>query len=116
MADELRFMVVLATVPSESVGRDIARDVVAKRLAACVNIVPGVVSVYEWEGRMEESGEVLLIMKTTEDRMDALIRGIKELHPYEVPEIIALPIDSGFEPYLKWVRSNTTLSESKEAI
>jgi periplasmic divalent cation tolerance protein len=100
-----RFFVVLSTVPSESVGRDIAREMVAGKLAACVNIVPGVVSIYDWQGRIEESTEALLIMKTTTEKVKSLIENVKRLHPYEVPEIIAIPIDDGYAPYFEWIQS-----------
>jgi periplasmic divalent cation tolerance protein len=114
MADEREILVVLSTVPSESVGRDIARNLLTGGLAACVNIVPGVVSIYEWDGRMEESSEAILVIKTTTDKVDALIGSMAKLHPYDVPEIIALPVQNGYKPYIDWIKSVVSMPSCKE--
>jgi periplasmic divalent cation tolerance protein len=114
MVDERDIMVVLSTVPSESVGREIARDIVGGRLAACVNIVPGVVSIYEWDGRMEESSEAVLIIKTTADKVEALIDRLAKLHPYDVPEIIAMPVQDGHKPYIDWIKSAVGMPSDRE--
>jgi periplasmic divalent cation tolerance protein len=106
MERDTDFVVVLSTAPSEEVGRKIARDIVRARLAACVNVVPGVVSIFEWKGKLEEENEVLLVMKTTRDRAGEVVRKVVELHPYEVPEVIALPIVEGNPEYLSWVLSS----------
>lgn len=100
--DELR--TVLMTTPDGETGARIARLLVEERLAACANIVPNVTSIYRWEGEVQESQEVLLILKTTAARTRDLTRRAVELHPYDVPEVLALPVLSGFEPYLDWVR------------
>ncbi|XP_075771769.1 protein CutA homolog isoform X2 [Pelodiscus sinensis] len=91
------------TCPNESVAKDIARALVEKHLAACVNIVPQVTSIYEWKGKIEEDGEVLLMIKTRSSRIPALTDFVRSVHPYEVAEVIALPIQQGNAPYLQWV-------------
>jgi periplasmic divalent cation tolerance protein len=107
--------VILCTVPSHKVGTDIAGTLVTKRLAACVNIMPGLTSIYEWEGKLENEAEFLLIVKTSDDRIPDLVRKIEEIHPYDVPEIIALPVNSGSEPYIKWVINSVNDEPATEA-
>uniref|UniRef100_A0A914CYP5 G-protein coupled receptors family 1 profile domain-containing protein n=2 Tax=Acrobeloides nanus TaxID=290746 RepID=A0A914CYP5_9BILA len=99
------FSVVYVTVPSIEVGKKIAHEVVKSRLAACVNIVPGVTSIYEWKGKLEEDNELLLIIKTKSDQLENLKSSIVKIHPYEVPEFISLPIETGSDPYLKWIEN-----------
>lgn len=99
-------MVVLVTCPSGSVARRLATSMVKQRLAACVNIVPRLQSVFRWRGKVEQATEALLIIKTTARRFPALARGIRAGHPYDVPEIIALPITQGSAPYLAWVANS----------
>jgi len=82
-----------------------ARALVGERLAACVNVVPGVVSIYRWEGEVRRDEEVLLVLKTTVGRVEALRERVVALHPYEVPEVLALPVDQAHESYGAWVRS-----------
>ena len=84
-------LVVLVTAPSEAVGLDLGRTLVDEHLAACVNVVPGLTSVYLWEGRREETAEALLLIKTRPEGYAALQRRILELHPYSVPEVLGLP-------------------------
>jgi periplasmic divalent cation tolerance protein len=103
-------LVVLVTVPSSEEGTRLARIVVESRLAACVNVIPGVTSIYRWEGRVEESGECLLIMKSDADRYPDLEDRIRSLHPYDVPEIIALPVEKGSPAYLDWIRRSLDAS------
>uniref|UniRef100_A0A1I8AQ40 Protein CutA n=1 Tax=Steinernema glaseri TaxID=37863 RepID=A0A1I8AQ40_9BILA len=104
--------VVYVTVPSMEVARNISRSIVGGKLAACVNIVPGVTSIYEWENKIEESSELLLIIKTREEAIEELKKEVHRLHPYDVPEFISLPIEEGSEPYLKWVKDQTQFSPS----
>jgi periplasmic divalent cation tolerance protein len=87
--------------------RRLARALVEQRLAACVNLLPGVQSVYRWQGNIEEEGEVTLLIKTTEARYAELEAAIRALHPYELPELIALPVAAGLPAYLHWIRQET---------
>lgn len=96
-------VVVLVTVPSRELGEEIGNALIAERLAACVNIVGPVRSVYRWQGEICREKEHLLIIKTVRDRYAALERRVRELHSYEVPEVIALPVHAGSEAYLGWV-------------
>ncbi|MBI4004124.1 MAG: divalent-cation tolerance protein CutA [Candidatus Omnitrophica bacterium] len=99
-----RCIVVLVTCPTRAVARRIASAVVTKRLAACVNVIPGIQSTFRWQGKIDRCREVLLIIKTTAPRLAALRRAVLSLHPYDVPEVIALPLVDGHPPYLTWVR------------
>lgn len=96
-------LVVLVTVPSVEAGHSIARALVAEHLAACVNVVPGLRSVFFWEGRLQEEPEALLVVKTRRECYDALQRRVIELHSYSVPEVLALPVEAGSPTYLAWV-------------
>jgi periplasmic divalent cation tolerance protein len=96
-------LIVFVTCPTRDEGETIARSVVEEKLAACVNVLPAVRSCYVWEGRTTWSEEVLLLIKTTEERFLALQSRIREVHSYEVPEIVAVPIEVGLDKYLKWV-------------
>jgi len=100
-SEEVR--VVLVTAPDEETARAIAVAVVAERLAACVNLVPAVRSIYRWEGRVEEEAEVLLVAKTAESTLAALTERVRALHPYDLPEVLALPAVGGSDAYLRWV-------------
>ncbi|MBI2358268.1 MAG: divalent-cation tolerance protein CutA [Deltaproteobacteria bacterium] len=99
--DEL--LVVYVTVGSAEEGERISRALVEERLAACVNRVRGIRSVYRWQGKVEENEEELLIIKTTKGLFDRLKQRVQALHSYEVPEIIAVPVVMGNESYLKWL-------------
>jgi len=98
--------VVLITAPNQEVARSIARALVEERLAACVNLVPGLTSIYRWQGEVVEDQEVLLLVKTTTFAFPRLKERVLALHPYTVPEIIALPIAEGHGAYLDWLREN----------
>jgi len=102
MATDVR--TVLLTAPDADVAERLGRALVEERLAACANIVPGVVSVFRWDGRVQREAEVLVIVKTTDERVEDLRARVVELHPYEVPEILVLPVLAGHAPYLQWVR------------
>jgi periplasmic divalent cation tolerance protein len=109
MARDDRFCIVLVTCASAAEARKIAEVVVNKRLAACVNILPAPVeSVYRWKGKLQESRERLLIIKTSKARMQALEREVLRLHSYETPEFIALPISGGSSKYLSWIAQSLT--------
>jgi periplasmic divalent cation tolerance protein len=99
-------IVVLTTCAVESDAQRMARALVDGRLAACVNVVPGVRSFYHWKGKTESSEEYLLIVKTSRDLFGALRAEMEKLHPYEVPELLALPVVAGAEDYLSWLQSN----------
>lgn len=100
-------LVCLCTCPDEASAAAIAGALVRERLAACVNRLPAVRSTYRWQGRVEEAEEVLLLIKTTKDRLDDLIGRVQALHPYELPELIAVEAQGGLTPYLTWVDEQT---------
>jgi len=100
--------VVLVTTPSAEAGLELGRVLVDERLAACVNVLPGVTSIYRWEGKREEAAEALLLIKTGQDRYAALERRVLELHPYSVPEVLALPIQTGAPAYVRWIQESVT--------
>lgn len=100
-------VLVLSTVARHEDADRIARALVDRRLAACVNLVPGVRSIYRWKGGIESDDELLLVIKSTSDRLEALREAIVSLHPYEVPELIAVPIEFGHAPYLAWLEEST---------
>jgi periplasmic divalent cation tolerance protein len=99
-------IVVLTTCASEQDAERLARALVGEQLAACVNVVPQIRSFYRWKGELETAGEFLLIIKTSRDLFDALKLELERLHPYEVPEVLALPIVAGGENYLNWLGQN----------
>jgi periplasmic divalent cation tolerance protein len=100
-------IVVLVTAPSTDVAAEIARTVVEERLAACGNVLPGVRSIYRWEGKLQDEPEVLLVLKTQRRHFSALRDRILALHPYDVPEVIALPVEAGSAAYLDWITKST---------
>ena len=93
----------LSTAGSEKEARKIANHVVQNRLAACVNIIPGIRSIYRWEGKVNEEAEVLMVLKTEKSRLPLLKKAIKSLHSYQTPELIALKIEDGMPEYLAWL-------------
>jgi periplasmic divalent cation tolerance protein len=99
--------IVYTTVGSEEEAVLIARTVVEEKLAACANIIPSIRSIYRWQGKVEDESESLIFIKTRSDSVEALIARIKELHTYDVPDIIAIPIEKGYQPYLDWVVENS---------
>jgi periplasmic divalent cation tolerance protein len=103
----MQAIVVLCTCPDEAAAERIASALVEERLAACVNRVPGIASTYRWQGKVERERECLLLIKTTSERFDALRERIVALHPYELPEVIAVDIALGHAPYLAWIATET---------
>ena len=97
---------VLITAPDEATARKLARSLVEERLAACVNVVSGLTSIYRWEGEVHEDAELLLLVKTTAAALPELEARVRALHPYSVPELLALAVDSGLDRYLSWVKEN----------
>jgi periplasmic divalent cation tolerance protein len=102
-----RFVVVLTTAASEEVAARLADALVSRRLAACVNVVPGIVSTYRWEGKVATDPERLLLIKTTTARLGQVETLIGELHDYDLPEVIVLPVLGGSEAYLGWIEAST---------
>jgi periplasmic divalent cation tolerance protein len=96
-------LLVLCSCPDEALALDIARILVKEGLAACVNRLAPVTSIYQWEGQLREESEQLLLIKTTPARYEALEMRLKALHPYEIPEIIAIPVVTGSSQYLAWL-------------
>lgn len=99
-------LIVLTTWPDAEKARAAGRTLVEEKLAACANLVPGVESIYRWEGKVETASEVLMILKTTIDRYQALERRVRVLHSYEVPEIVCLRVSDGLPAYLLWVEQS----------
>jgi periplasmic divalent cation tolerance protein len=104
-------VVALSTVAKSEDAQRLARALVEQRLAACVNVIPGLTSVYRWKDKIESDAEHLLVIKTRRERVDALKRALVSLHPYELPELIVLPIEGGHLPYLAWVDENVAGAE-----
>ena len=100
-------LLVITTMPDEDAARALGTALVEARLAACVNIGPPVTSIYRWQGRVEQGAEHMLTIKTTASRLAALEAGIVARHPYELPEVIAVPITDGLSDYLAWIESCT---------
>lgn len=99
-------LIVLVTVPNAEVAETLAEALVGEELAACVNVVPEVQSIYRWEGKVERAGELLCLVKTTRAGFDRLRARVVELHPYDLPEVIALPVELGHAPYLAWIAAS----------
>jgi periplasmic divalent cation tolerance protein len=102
--------IVLCTVPDRDSAEEMANILIADNLAACVNILPGITSVYRWEDKIEQGNELLLVIKTARTAYKALQAKIVDLHPYELPEIIAVPIEDGLPAYLNWLTQSLETS------
>ena len=101
-------IVVLITVPSQEVARQIAHALLEGKLAACANVLPGIRSYYTWKGQPQEDEEVLMLVKTRQSLFEGrLVPAVKAIHPYELPEIIALPVQGGLEGYIEWIMEET---------
>jgi periplasmic divalent cation tolerance protein len=101
------FVMIYCTCPDDQTAAAIATQIVEQGLAGCVNRVPGLTSIYKWEGEMKSGTEVLLLIKTTAERCDELTAELVNIHPYELPEVIAVPITTGHQPYLDWIKDCT---------
>src|SRR3954464_14476902 len=112
----MAFCVCLITAPEGAPAQKLARLIVEEKLAACVNLVPGVKSTYWWEGKIDESAECLLIAKTDKLKVKGLIKLVKANHPYAVPEIISLRIKEGSRDYLRWIAASLGTPPKKERI
>jgi len=100
-------VVVLVTCPDPATGERLAESLLEEKLAACVNLIPGLTSLYRWEGKLCRDAESLLLIKTRHGKLAALTRRVKALHPYALPEIVALPIVQGSTEYLRWLQDST---------
>ncbi|MDP6877942.1 MAG: divalent-cation tolerance protein CutA [Candidatus Marinimicrobia bacterium] len=100
------FAFIITTVSTEKEGRMIANELVKNKLAACVNIVPKVYSVYEWDNAIQNETEVMLMIKTTKAREKEIYQTVQSLHSYDTPELITLPIENGSDTYLRWVENS----------
>jgi periplasmic divalent cation tolerance protein len=100
---------VYVTFPSMEVARRVGSELVERQLAACVNLLPGAISIYRWEGQIEEASEVLAIFKTVIERWEELSAAVRELHPYEVPEVLAVPASEVETKYAAWLRDSTSM-------
>jgi periplasmic divalent cation tolerance protein len=101
------YVIVLTTLPADADAAEFARTLVDERLAACVNLLPAMESVYRWEGKIEFEAERQIVIKTSRDRISDLWDRVRELHPFEVPEFVVLPIVDGNEAYLRWIGEST---------
>jgi periplasmic divalent cation tolerance protein len=101
------YVIVLTTLPIDADGRGFGRRLIEERLAACVNLLPQMESVFRWEGQVEQDSERQVIIKTSRDRVAALWERIREVHPYETPEFVVLPIIDGSDAYLRWLGEAT---------
>jgi periplasmic divalent cation tolerance protein len=107
----MNVLLVMTTLPDAPTAERIAAELVTARLAACVNVLAPVRSVYRWKGAVETADEVPLLIKTTRERYAALEAALRVAHPYELPEIVALPVAAGLAPYLEWVAEETRPEE-----
>lgn len=103
-------IVVLTTVSNDDEAVKLVRALLDRRLIACGTLVPGARSLYRWQGKIADEQETLLLLKTRSARVESLQEAFKELHPYKVPELLALSVDSGLEKYLEWINGETSLS------
>lgn len=102
-------MLVYCTCPDEAAAAELATALVEQGLAGCINVLPGITSIYKWHGEMKSGTEALLLIKTPAAKYPALESEIRARHPYELPEIIAVSLDTGLPDYLNWIRDETTL-------
>ncbi len=107
MSDDKKPILVITTCPGSISAKKIARGLVTEKLAACVNIVPGIQSYFSWVGKVDSANEHMLVIKTTFDVYDELEKRIVKMHPYELPEVIAVSIETGLAGYLDWISKNS---------
>lgn len=105
--DDAALVLVVTTAPSPEVAEELVAGLVEARLVACGSVVPGVTSIYRWEGRVAREGEVLVVLKTVRSRVDGVFRRLSETHPYELPELITVTVDEASQAYCRWVRQET---------
>jgi periplasmic divalent cation tolerance protein len=100
-------LLVFTTLPSADKAAELAKALVDERLAACANLLPAIRSIYRWQGKLQDENEVLVLLKTRAEHLERLKLRILELHPYEVPEVLAVPVEAGYQPYLDWIAGET---------
>jgi periplasmic divalent cation tolerance protein len=100
-------MLVFTTLPSAEAAAELAKAVVGEKLAACANLLPAVRSIYRWQGRVQDESEVLVLFKTRQEHFERLKARLLELHPYEIPEVLAVPVEQGYQAYLDWLGQET---------
>ncbi|MBT8421706.1 MAG: divalent-cation tolerance protein CutA [Gammaproteobacteria bacterium] len=105
-------LLVYCTCPDEAAGAELATHLVEQGLAGCINVLPGITSIYKWHGTMKSGTEALLLIKTPANKYPALEQAIRSRHPYELPEIIAVSIETGLPDYLNWIAQETDIRET----
>jgi len=101
----MEYIIILSTINTETDAQRIAENLVKSKFAACVNIIPGIQSIYEWEGKQRSDGELLLLIKTTKEKEKDVYEFLIHTHPYDVPEIVTIPIQNGSDAYLNWMKN-----------
>src|SRR5438105_13871107 len=101
-------MLVLSTLPNADAAAELAKTIVGEKLAACANLFPALRSVYRWQTKVQDENEVLVLFKTRQEHFERLKSRILELHPYEVPEVLAIPVEQGYQAYLDWLATETS--------
>jgi periplasmic divalent cation tolerance protein len=101
-------MLVLTTLPNADAAAELAKTVVRERLAACANLFPALRSIYKWQSKVQDENEVLVLLKTRQEHYERLKARILELHPYEIPEVLGIPVEQGYAPYLEWLAKETS--------
>lgn len=104
------------TTPNEESAKGIAHELIRKKLAACINIIPSITSIYEWEGKVNEDVECLMMIKTTSEQVDEMTKFVRENHPYSVAEVISVKIENGNPPYLDWVTKSVGKPSNKQEL
>jgi periplasmic divalent cation tolerance protein len=110
----MSFVILMTTVARRADAKRLSQMAVRKRLAACVQAVPGVRSAYRWKGKIEDSAEILLLFKTTKKALPGLIKAIKATHPYDLPELVSVAISGGSREYLNWIAAEVTAGKSRQ--
>lgn len=105
MTMQQTYQIILCTSPDKESAEKIAHQLINDKIAACINILPGLTSIFRWQGKIETEQEHLLLIKTRKDRYQAVEKSIQTNHPYEIPEIIAIPIEKGLAEYMQWIES-----------
>ncbi|CRG97123.1 cutA, putative [Plasmodium gallinaceum] len=114
MKGDSPFIAVYVTTPNKDVAENISNVLLKEKLASCVNIIPGIISLYHWKGEIAKDNEVLMMIKTKKHLFQEIVNSVKLNHPYEVPEVIAIPIQHGSEEYLKWVSNSVKPIDNQE--